>query len=254
MTPTLRTPRHCLALHGFTGGGRDFEPLAAHLPGLRFEAPDLPGHGPGHLPHDGLSIDSCADTFATRISEGSVLLGYSLGARLALRTALLKAPAALVLVSGTPGIEDPVARRERRAADLALADRIESLGAQAFLKEWARVPIIATQSRASDAVRSLLSSVRQHHQADGLSAVLRGCGTGSMEPLWGILPSLTAPTLLITGEEDMKFRSLAEDMAARLPHAHLETVASCGHAPHFEDPRRVATLIERFLHLTLPTT
>jgi pimeloyl-ACP methyl ester carboxylesterase len=73
-----------LALHGFTGSGADFAPLAAAL-GRAVIAPDLPGHGGTSGPP--LGVAACADALAlllTRLSLRRVdLLGYSLGGRTA---------------------------------------------------------------------------------------------------------------------------------------------------------------------------
>lgn len=244
---------HCIALHGFTGGGRDFGPLEEHLTGLDFEAPDLPGHGGEDTSTKPFTIDNWARQIAVRFRNKSVLLGYSLGARVALQTAILKPPFALILISGTPGIIDDEARLQRRAADADLADRIERVGVQTFLDEWARTPIIATQSRAGSAVHRVLESVRRHHQASGLAAALRGCGTGSMAPLWSKLPECPCPTLLVTGSDDHKFQDIAERMVTHLPDARIATISGCGHAPHFEAPERVAAAIQGFLSsLVLP--
>ena len=148
MTNLKRESRHCLALHGFTGGGRDFEPLASQLPGLVFDAPDLPGHGPNGFQTEPFSFDSCAEEYARLVEPQSVLLGYSLGARLALRTALFTQPSALILIGGTPGIRNEQQRLERQTTDRERAEHIERVGATAFLEEWSQVPIIATQARA----------------------------------------------------------------------------------------------------------
>ena len=55
--------------------------------------------------------------------------------------------------------------------------------------------------------------------AVGLANTLRGMGTGAQEPLWDQLSTLAPPTLLVVGEEDMKFRAIAETMALRMPRA-----------------------------------
>lgn len=72
------------------------------------------------------------------IPEGSTLVGYSLGARLALRmlcsgsTAFRKA----VLLSATAGIEDPIKRQDRASRDRELADNLRSKGLADFLNVW----------------------------------------------------------------------------------------------------------------------
>ena len=102
-----------VALHGFTGGGGDFAPLVKTFPAWRWNAPDLPGHSPDlkypNAPKDDCTLAANLEFLDSLIpeksSEASVLLGYSLGGRLALRYALSRPGrvAALVLI-GAAGI------------------------------------------------------------------------------------------------------------------------------------------------------
>ena len=71
-----------------------------------------------------------------------------MGGRIALYTALTVPVERLVLVGASPGIADPAERAARRAADDALADRIETLEIEAFAREWGSQPLFAGQPRA----------------------------------------------------------------------------------------------------------
>ena len=51
------------------------------------------------------------------------------------------------------------------------------------------------------------------------------------------------PTVLIAGECDAKFASIATSMAAAIPNATLAIVPCSGHAAHLQEPQRVAALI-----------
>ena len=86
----------------------------------------------------------------------------------------------LVLVGATPGIADPGERAARQAADAALADRIEAIGAAAFLAEWSDKPIIATQKRIPEPWRGRMVARKAAHHAAGLAGSLRGMGPGTM--------------------------------------------------------------------------
>src|SRR3954447_9013758 len=68
----------------------------------------------------------------------AVYAGYSMGGRLCLRLALdhPELVKALVLVSASPGLTDPDARRERVTADEALAQMVERDGVDVFLRYW----------------------------------------------------------------------------------------------------------------------
>jgi 2-succinyl-6-hydroxy-2,4-cyclohexadiene-1-carboxylate synthase len=243
-----------LALHGFTGAGSDFAPLARRLPNAVW-APDLLGHGgsrvPDHAQAWGFEAQAAllAQLPRTLDLDRPVLLGYSFGGRLALQL-LVEQPRAFraaVLVGATAGIEDPRARAERAAADRALADRIETIGAPEFLQEWRRVPLIATQERIAAADRVVMDEARVEHTAAGLAGALRGAGTGAMEPLWGRLGQVDLPVLLLTGAEDSKFAALAERLAQALPQATHRVVPGAGHCAHLEAPEAAVEAIEAFL-------
>ena len=59
----------------------------------------------------------------------------------------------LVLVSGTPGIEDDSERSTRVQADDELASRIESIGTPAFLQEWIRQPLFAKSKFSNEEIQ-----------------------------------------------------------------------------------------------------
>ncbi len=146
----------------------------------------------------------------------------------------------LILVGASPGLADEQERAARRAADDALADRIETLEIEAFAREWGAQPLFADQPAR---VAAGAHADRLRNTPQGLAAALRGLGTGVMEPLWDRLPELHIPVTLVVGERDEKFSALAERMLARLPDARLVVVAGAGHAAHLEAPGAVAEAI-----------
>ena len=76
-----------------------------------------------------------------------------------------------------------------------------------------------------------------------LAAVLRGVGTGTMEPLWDRLGELTMPATVLAGERDAKFMALGERLAGALPRGELVIVEGAGHGIPREDPAAVAAAI-----------
>ena len=228
-----------IALHGFTGSGLDFEALVPQL-GVGVVAPDLPGH---------MGVPPAAMSEAVAqlrpLVSGRVLLGYSMGGRTALQLACVEPVQALVLIGATPGIADPAQRALRQAADAALADRIEAIGLTAFLEEWSRKPIIATQDRIAPRWRRPMVERKHQHLAAGLAGSLRGMGAGTMVPVWDRLPQV--PTLLIVGEQDQKFTAIAEAMAARMARAEVVRIDGAGHCAHLESPEQVGAAVDGFL-------
>jgi 2-succinyl-6-hydroxy-2,4-cyclohexadiene-1-carboxylate synthase len=178
-----------------------------------------------------------------------VYCGYSLGGRLCLRLALDRPDLvrALVLVGASPGIADPAVRAERRAADEALAGRIEHEGVAAFLDRWLAGPLFATLPAQAAGRADRLANT-----AEGLAYALRRLGTGAQEPLWDRLRALRPPTLLVAGALDGKFAAIAGQMAAAIgPHARVALVQGAGHAVHLERPAELAALMQEFLDAAL---
>ncbi len=249
-SPTL------VMLHGFTGSaagwGDHLDTLAAY--GLRVIALDLPGHGQSDAPADPrrYSIEYCRqDILATLqelgVSQGeAVLLGYSMGGRVALYTAFSGFFRALILESASPGLEDPAEREQRRTSDEALAASIERDGVQAFINRWEKLPLFASQSTLPPETREALRGQRLSNRASGLAQSLRGVGTGVQPSLHARLPTLHIPILLIAGELDTKFSAIARSMAQALPQSQLRIVPGAGHAVHLERPEEFDSLVGDF--------
>ncbi len=227
-------------LHGFTQTRQSWRRTIA-AGRYRAIAPDLPGHGLASERRPA-SFSACA-AYVRALADGPcTLVGYSMGGRIALYTAIMQ-PAVverLVLVGATPGIADPAAREVRRLADLELADRIEAIGIQAFAAEWGAQPLFAGQEPR---VAAAANADRLRNTSAGLAAALRGLGAGVMEPLWDRLGELTIPVTLVVGERDAKFRAIAQQMAASIADCRLELVAGAGHAAQLERPEAVAAAI-----------
>jgi 2-succinyl-6-hydroxy-2,4-cyclohexadiene-1-carboxylate synthase len=229
-------------LHGFTQTRQSWRRTVAALGGrYRAVAPDLPGHGSA-ADRRPASFAACA-AYVRALADGPItLVGYSMGGRIALHTALVFPAVAirLVLVGASPGIADTEERAARRRADDELADRIEAIGVEAFVREWSAQDLFAGQD---ERVAAAANADRLLNRADGLAAALRGLGTGVMEPLWDRLGSLSIPVTLVVGERDEKFRGIASRMAEAVPDARVVVAAGAGHAVHLERPDEVAAAI-----------
>lgn len=176
------------------------------------------------------------------------LLGYSLGARVALHAALRKPVnlRRLVLIGGTAGIEDPAARAARRARDSALADELELSGdVDGFLRRWLAAPMFA-------GLRDTAVEERGRNTAAGLASSLRLAGAGTQEPLWDRLGEIDAPLLSVAGADDVRFAVAAQRMAGGVASGVVSLVPGAGHAAHLEQPRLSARIIERFFAPGLP--
>lgn len=219
--------------------------MIARLPAARYRAlaPDVPGHGELADAPRPISFAVCVAFVLARAPERFALCGYSLGGRIALHIALA-APervARLVLVASTPGIADPGERAQRRAADRALADELEQRPFDEFIERWQAQPLFASDPLE---VGEQARADQRRNRPAALAAVLRGIGTGEMQPLWPRLRELELPVSVVAGERDAKFQVLARRMIELLPDAELAIVPG-GHRLLLENPDAVARVLAK---------
>ena len=229
-------------LHGFTqtkGSAHQFRSILAGTNELL--TLDLPGHGENAAIQ--ASLDETAELLAEVLPVGPFTLGgYSFGARVSLHFALHFPTRvhALVLLGASRGIDDPAAREERRRSDEALAERIETIGSDAFLDEW-----LAREMFASLPDDPLERAARSR-DAVGLAGSLRHAGTGTQRWLAPSLGSLVMPTLTMAGARDEKFCREASAIAEGVLNGTAEFVLDAHHAAHLEQPERSAALVQEF--------
>jgi 2-succinyl-6-hydroxy-2,4-cyclohexadiene-1-carboxylate synthase len=237
-------------LHGFTQTGRlwgRFGDLLAESHTL--VALDLPGHGESGSVRADLPATAglVAETVRTAIGEEPcALLGYSLGARVALHVALGTdlALSGAVLIGATAGIEDPAERARRRDSDEVLAAELEASGdVEQFVDTWLHGPMFERLAKSDAASRA----ERLRNTAPGLASSLRLCGTGSQEPLWDLLSALTCPVLAMAGSDDIRFASHALRIARLAPLAVASLVPGGGHAVHLAQPEQSARIVRHWL-------
>ena len=244
-------PVGLVALHGFTQQGGSFEELASLLD-IGVVAVDLPGHG--HTEVEPITFDGAVSVVGEVLeafAEPPALLGYSQGGRIALGLALAKPDLLdrLILVSASPGIEDPDLRRQRRVADDVLAGRIEGLGVEAFIDEWLSLEMFVGLHRRSVQWRDADRSLRLENTGTGLAAALRGMGQGAQPYLGEDVNQLAVSLLAVAGADDPRYTRHAEAMVRAVPDGVVEVVENAGHSVIGEMPDHIATLVGGFIGL-----
>jgi 2-succinyl-6-hydroxy-2,4-cyclohexadiene-1-carboxylate synthase len=236
-------PESVVLLHGFSGTHHAWDGVAARLHPQRYlpRALDLPGHGDAADAKRPITFAGCVEDVLADSPERFVLGGYSLGGRVALHVALAAPERVrrLVLISTTAGIEDPAERAERRLADHRLADELESVRFEDFIERWRTQPLFAEDPPE---VGALAREDQRRNRPDALAAVLRGIGTGEMDPLWDRLSELAMPVVVLAGDRDAKFQALGRRMVELLADAEL-VIAPGGHGLPLENPAAVARSI-----------
>jgi pimeloyl-ACP methyl ester carboxylesterase len=194
-------------LHGFLGNPRDWNFLRDA--GFAIETPPL---------------DAIPD-------HGDVLLGYSLGGRLALQALLAGANyRRAILVSTGLGIEDEEARAARRASDEVWAQRFEFEDFETVIADWNAQPVLAGPA---------LHRTRDDYDP----RALREWSSSALPPVASRLHELTIPTLWIAGARDSKYVAEAH-RAASLARGRVAIVDDAGHRVPWEAPGEFVNLLK----------
>jgi 2-succinyl-6-hydroxy-2,4-cyclohexadiene-1-carboxylate synthase len=187
-------------LHGFLGNPHDWDFLRDD--GFAIETPPLDAI-PNH---------------------GDILLGYSLGGRLALHALLAGASyKRAIFVSTGLGIEAEESRAARRASDEAWAQRFESEDFDSVIADWNAQPVLAGPA---------LARTRSDYDARGL----REWSSGALPPVATWLHELTIPTIWVAGARDVKYVAEAHRAASIAPNARVAVVEHAGHRVPWEQP------------------
>lgn len=165
-------------------------------------------------------------------TRGEVLIGYSMGGRLALELLQRERFAQTVIISAGINAPDP----RRRARDEEWARRFES-------EEWSSL------MRAWNAQEVFGGHVVERKEEDfdraALARQLREYSPAVMPP--PDLESIDTPVLWIAGERDPKYVAIAESAVARLPDAELWICPDAGHRVPWEQPQALVARLREFL-------
>lgn len=242
-----------VALHGFTGSSEDFRPIIAKLGSSHtWYSLDLPGHGTNKK-NKNFDFEKTLNWLHKEISKiknPCTLLGYSLGGRVALQFAIRypELPQGLILISATPGIDNSDERECRKKEDEKLAQHILDIGVAAFMAEWMQKDLIRSQQSIPESIKTQMVQTRLQNARKALSQSLKNLSTGNMTPVWNKLHKIICPTLLITGESDAKFQSIAKAMLPLIPDCTYRVIPNAGHAAHLENLDYFNKIVGDFLN------
>ena len=244
------TGKPLVCFHGFSESGSTWDGI--EVQGYRLIRIDSMGHGrsarpmelkPYELPQ---MLSDLHRVIYAVAGERYALMGYSMGARLALLYALEYPHEVthLILESGSVGIEDEGGRQDRYVADQALAKRIRAHDITWFSETWAKLEIFKTQQGLPAKVQQQIRGRRLLNSPHALAFTLEGSGQGSMPYVGHRLSELTMPVCYISGELDTKYTGVG---ARYFGDVH-RVVSQVGHNVHVEAPEVYRQILERFFY------
>jgi 2-succinyl-6-hydroxy-2,4-cyclohexadiene-1-carboxylate synthase len=223
------------ALHGNLGSPSDWDGLEEAC-GLPVRAVDLYA---ARQPRD--QVGAWLRELVKDDAE-PVLLGYSMGGRLALG-ALVEDPsawAAAVVVSAHAGLSDPLEREVRTGVDAVWAERIRvgEPGWENFLEAWDAQPVLGGKAGARCPGRRVWR--------ESLVAGFEEWSLGRQPDFVHVFGGVEIPLLWVTGGDDLKFAREAERACAVLPAAEHLVVGGAGHRVPWEAPERFGAAVRTF--------
>lgn len=251
-----------ILLHGLGATNASMLPCLADLAvDHRVLAPDSPGFGGSDAPRGPYSpawFAAWLEAFQRLTdSRGAVLIGNSLGGRIALEAGLTHPGSvrALVLLAPSPAFRRlrqvvPLVRRvspELARLPWPLSHRLVVEGIRGMFSQPDRLPSPWYDAAADEAVRVLsdrahrvafMSCARRIYLEDAYGAA----------GFWQRLPTLLPPALFLWGDRDRLVpASFARHVALCLPSAGQIVMEDCGHVPQFEHPVETMAMVRGFL-------
>ena len=271
------SPRLVL-LHGLLGSAQDWQPLLQALPAsLRQQALalDLPGHSPAAGPAvDFAHWPAWLDQRLKAHQVGDfILLGYSLGGRLALHYSATSYSATsysattdaattdtatsanrprlrgLIVESGHPGLAGIDERRLRARQDARWVRRFWREPFTEVLADWYQQPVFAEL----DAVhRQQLIALRGQQDGRAIARMLAATSLARQPDHRAWLADSALPTLWLSGTRDQKFSALACQLARDCPRLAADPIAHAGHNIHRDAPEAMAARLQDWLRQQPP--
>jgi N-formylmaleamate deformylase len=232
-----------IALHGLTGSGACWTPLARGVEdGFDVIMPDARGHGASSAPSDGyLYRDLARDVIGLIEALGlaaPVLLGHSMGGMTAAVVAREMGSAIRGVILADPTFLTPERQREVHESDVAeehrrllSLDRSEVLAQARQRHPHRRLELVGlmTDARLQTSIRAfeVLTPPNPNHRE--------------------LISAISVPILLVIGDNGVVSIETARELQGLNPRLHYELIPDAGHGLPFDKPDRLAAAVRSFL-------
>lgn len=220
------------ALHGFLGKPSDWDFLNA----------DFNVHAHEIAANNTLWQWAAEFNQKIRSKEKKILLGYSLGGRLALH-ALLDNPqqwSGAIIVSAHPGFTTDEERTKRFQQDMEWAKRFAHEPWERLMQEWNANPIF-------NKTKPPFTRYETDYVRENLCNILQNWSLGKQENLQPHLSKVSIPILWIAGENDTRYASLAKTLNMAHPKSQRWIASNAAHRVPWECPEKFSNVINSFL-------
>lgn len=235
-------------LHGLLGTKSDWQKVIENLPHFRCFSLDLPFHGENKAVavEDFEQTAQCLEEQIQHLikNEPYILIGYSLGGRIAQYYALqarvkighLKA---VILEGANLGLQSEQEKQSRLVNDNMWAERFFHEKPETVLEDWYQQPVF---SHLNEQQRKALLEKRKANCGANIGHMLLATSLAKQPDFREKVRSSLLPFFYFCGERDQKFRQMAEDNQL-----DLTIIPDAGHNAHLENPTYFAEKIENIV-------
>src|SRR6266849_4283508 len=215
---------------------------------FRLVAPDWRGFGESDITAEVSTMEMFADDLAALMDslgiDAAILCGLSMGGYAAFAF-LRKYPqrvSGLILADTRPGADNAEAQANRenvaRLAESQGTSAIADLQMPRLISDYTRQHSPAVERR----IRQMIASATPQ----GIAAASRGMALRADST--DLLASITCPTLVVVGEQDVLTPpQVAQEYATKIPGAQFVVIPHADHLSNLEQPQAFLQAVDRFL-------
>ena len=174
--------------------------------------------------------------------EKSILLGYSLGGRLALHACIHRPDLwqGVVVVGADPGLGSSEEKNQQFTRDRNWADRLKKEPLEQLVREWDEQPVFCGIENSAPRNLEELDPIQLSQQFEVFSK-------GLQQNLVPALSELkTPPVLFLAGEKDKKYQQIGDELAELCPVVKSQWVEDSGHRVPWENPESFSRILIDF--------
>ena len=233
-----------IALHGFLGRPEDWNPIQDYFKSYDWHSLDyfnIKDLQPTDFATWTLNFKKWLDQNVNP-SDEKIILGYSLGGRLALH-AVLNEPEYFqkaFFVSTGLGLKEESLKKSRIQSDLDWANEFLNLKWSDVIQKWNLQSVF--QGALVEPER-----LEENFNRPVLAKALTNWSLGKQEDLSLHLKKIKIPTYWLAGEKDSKYCQLLEVVQTQLPTAQTQIIKQVGHRLLLESPREIVNCLQDYL-------
>lgn len=228
----------CVCIHGFLGNPSDWMRLGLEKRvKLEVSYPNLLADPDSIVPYR-----EWAEAFNSRISQPTILVGYSLGGRLAMHAALHSPHLyqGLVIISSHYGLTDENEKSARLEHDQKWANRFRKENWEQVIKAWNSQPVFQNDTHT-------FSRNEQDFSRESLARALDIWSLGRQENLKKRVEELSVPAMFVAGEYDKRYVTLTRSLDLSSPHSNIWIATESGHRVPWQQPNKFTKQLSLFI-------